>query len=125
MREAVVVDVVRTPSGRGKIGGMLSGIHPIDLLASTLVALLERTGVDPGMVEDVIGGCVTQTGQQGANITLDAMSAGAVAIITKPTVKLKSFLEESAAELIQEVRAAAAARMGKLKPAAAATMRRV
>ncbi len=58
--------------------------------------------------------------EQGANITLDAMSAGAVAIITKPTVKLKSFLEESAAELIQEVRAAAAARMGKLKPAAAA-----
>lgn len=75
MREAVVVDVVRTPSGRGKIGGMLSGIHPIDLLASTLVALLERTGVDPGMVEDVIGGCVTQTGQQGANITRSAVLA--------------------------------------------------
>jgi two-component system chemotaxis response regulator CheB len=58
--------------------------------------------------------------EQGANITLDAMSAGAVAIITKPTVKLKAFLEESAAELIQEVRAAAAARMGKVRTAAAA-----
>lgn len=56
--------------------------------------------------------------EKGATITLDAMSAGAVAIITKPTFGLKTFLEESATELIQEVRAAAAARMGKIKTTA-------
>lgn len=75
MRDAVIVDVVRTPSGKGKAGGMLSGIHPIDLLASTLTGLVERTGIHPGIVEDVIGGCVTQTGQQGANVTRSAVLA--------------------------------------------------
>lgn len=75
MRDAVIVDVVRTPSGKGKAGGMLSGIHPIDLLASTLIGLVKRTGIHPGIVEDVIGGCVTQTGQQGANVTRSAVLA--------------------------------------------------
>lgn len=56
--------------------------------------------------------------EKGATITLDAMAAGAVAIVTKPTVKLKAFLEESADELIQEVRAAAGASMGKVRHAA-------
>ncbi|WP_348786747.1 thiolase family protein [Leifsonia sp. NPDC080035] len=75
--EAVIVDVVRTPSGRGKPGGELSDIHPADLLAGVLEELLHRTGVDPAVVDDVIGGCVTQAGEQAGNITRTAvLSAG-------------------------------------------------
>jgi acetyl-CoA acyltransferase len=65
---AVLVDVVRTASGRGKPGGALSEVHPADLLATTLRALVERTGIDPAVVEDVIAGCVGQVGDQTLNI---------------------------------------------------------
>jgi len=72
-REAVIVDVVRTPIGKRK--GALAGWHPTDLLAFTLQELLQRTGVDPERVDDVIGGCVTQVGEQGCNITRNAWVA--------------------------------------------------
>lgn len=65
-RDVVVVDAVRTPSGRGKAGGALADVHPVDLLAQTLTALLDRTGVDPGTVDDVMVGCVSQVGEQSA-----------------------------------------------------------
>ncbi|WP_025158857.1 thiolase family protein [Leifsonia aquatica] len=75
--EAVIVDVVRTPSGRGKPDGELSDIHPADLLAGVLIELVARTGIDPAVIDDVIGGCVTQSGEQAANITRTAvLSAG-------------------------------------------------
>ena len=75
--EAVIVDVVRTPSGRGKPGGELSDIHPADLLAGVLAELVHRNGLDPALVDDVIGGCVTQSGEQAGNITRTAaLSAG-------------------------------------------------
>ncbi len=66
-RDAVVVDVVRTTFG--KRGGALANWHPVDLLAFALNALIERTSVDPARVDDVIGGCVTQVGEQSTNIT--------------------------------------------------------
>jgi acetyl-CoA acetyltransferase family protein len=66
-RDAVIVDVVRT--AMGKRGGALANWHPVDLLGFTLKALLERTGVDPERIDDVIGGCVTQAGEQSTNIT--------------------------------------------------------
>ena len=72
-REAVIVDTVRTPIGRRK--GALSGWHPADLLGHTLSALLARTGVDPERVDDVVGGCVTQVGEQGCNVTRNAWVA--------------------------------------------------
>jgi len=76
-REAVIVDVVRTPSGRGKPDGELSDIHPADLLAGVLLELVGRTGIDPAVIDDVIGGCVTQSGEQAGNITRTAvLSAG-------------------------------------------------
>ena len=75
--EAVIVDVVRTPSGRGKPDGELSDIHPADLLAGVLLELVGRTGIDPAVIDDVIGGCVTQSGEQAGNITRTAvLSAG-------------------------------------------------
>lgn len=75
--EAVIVDVVRTPSGRGKPGGELSDIHPADLLAGVLAEIVHRNGVDPALVDDVIAGCVTQSGEQAGNIARTALlSAG-------------------------------------------------
>ncbi|MCP2032863.1 acetyl-CoA acyltransferase [Okibacterium sp. HSC-33S16] len=75
MTRAVIVDVVRTASGRGKHGGGLSGMHPVDLLAQTLQQLVERVGLNPALIEDVIAGCVTQAGRQSTNIARNAVLA--------------------------------------------------
>ncbi len=72
-REAVIVDTTRTPIGRRK--GALAHWHPTDLLGHTLRALVERTDVDPGRIDDVVGGCVTQSGEQGCNVTRNAWVA--------------------------------------------------
>jgi acetyl-CoA C-acetyltransferase len=76
MGDAFIVDAVRTPRGRGKPGkGGLSGVHPQELLAQTLEALVARTGIDRGAVEDVVVGCVTQAGEQGASVARNAVLA--------------------------------------------------
>ncbi|MDT3441375.1 MULTISPECIES: thiolase family protein [unclassified Pseudofrankia] len=67
MRDAVIVDAVRTPVGKGKPGGALAGVHPVDLHAHAIRALVERTGIDPGLIDDVIGGTVGQIGEQSSN----------------------------------------------------------
>ncbi|WP_432843205.1 thiolase family protein [Dactylosporangium sp. CA-092794] len=64
--QTVIVDAVRSPMGRGKPGGALSGTHPVELLAGTLRALVERTGIDPADVDDVLIGCVGQNLEQSA-----------------------------------------------------------
>lgn len=69
---AVIVDAVRTPRGKAKVGGGLSAAAPLDLLGSVLRALVARTGVEPGSIDDVVIGCATQTGEQGANIAKTA-----------------------------------------------------
>jgi len=75
MREAVIVEAVRTPAG--KFRGSLSTIEPISLAALVLREVVERAGIDPAAVDDVIMGCVTQTGEQGANVgRLAALYAG-------------------------------------------------
>lgn len=73
--EAVIVDVIRTPVGRGKPGGILSGVHPVDLLAGVLDALVSRNDLDPALIDDVIGGCVSQIGEQSYNVTRNAVLA--------------------------------------------------
>src|ERR1700682_3571420 len=75
MRRAVIVDVVRTPFGRGRAGGALSTVHPVDLYAGVLQALVQRTGVDPNLIEDVITGCVIQVAEQSGNIGRQAVLA--------------------------------------------------
>ncbi|MFI6865753.1 thiolase family protein [Nocardia sp. NPDC050406] len=75
MTSAVIVDAVRTPSGKGKPGGGLSDIAPATLLAGVLESLVERTGLDPALIDDVIGGCVTQSGEQAGNISRIAVLA--------------------------------------------------
>jgi acetyl-CoA acyltransferase len=75
MREAVIVDAIRTPVGKGRPGGALSGWHPVDLLAETLAAVVERTEIDPSTINDVIVGCVSQAGEQAFNIGRNAVLA--------------------------------------------------
>lgn len=66
MKAAVIVEAVRTGTGRGKPGGGLSGVHAVELLRQTLEGLVERADLDPGLVEDVMIGCVSQGGEQAA-----------------------------------------------------------
>ena len=73
MRTCVIVDAVRTPIGRRN--GVLSGWHATDLAAQPLAALVERTGIDPGLVEDVIMGCTMTVGEQAMNIARNAALA--------------------------------------------------
>src|SRR5882672_8517941 len=73
MRDAVIVGAVRTPVGRRK--GGLAGIHPVDLSAHVLRALAGRAGFDPGDVEDVVWGCVSQVGEQSWNVGRNAALA--------------------------------------------------
>ena len=73
MRNAVIVDAVRTPTGRRN--GKLKDWHATDLAAHTLEALVERNNFDSGLVDDVIMGCVSQTGEQGINIGRNALLA--------------------------------------------------
>src|SRR4051794_9050758 len=76
MAEAYIIDAVRTPRGRGKKGkGSLTEIHPQELLAQTLNRLAERTGIDPGEVDDVVAGVVSQVGEQGGNLARNAVLA--------------------------------------------------
>ena len=75
MREAVIVEAVRTPIGRR--AGALSAVHPVDLSAHVLNRILERTGIEPDAVEDVLWGCVTQLGDQSGNVgRFAALAAG-------------------------------------------------
>ena len=78
MAEAYIVDAVRTAGGRK--GGALKDWHPADMAAEVLDALVERTGIDPAAIDDVIMGCVGQAGEQafhiGRNAVLASQAAG-------------------------------------------------
>jgi len=75
MRDAVIVEAVRTPIGKGKTTGGLASVHPVDLFAHSLREIVSRTGIDPALIDDVIGGVVTQIGEQSANPTRRALLA--------------------------------------------------
>ncbi|MEU9975128.1 thiolase family protein [Streptomyces sp. NPDC051014] len=87
MRDAVIVEAVRTPVGKGKPNGSLAHVHPVELLAHTLRTLVERSGVDPALIDDVIGGTVDQVGEQAMNTTRYAvLSAGLPETVPATTV---------------------------------------
>ena len=73
MTTAYIVDAVRTAGGRR--GGRLAGVHPVDLAAKSLDALIERTGVDPAAIDDVVMGCVSQAGEQSMQVGRNAVLA--------------------------------------------------
>src|SRR3954447_26319023 len=75
MAQPVIVEAVRTPIG--KRNGWLSGLHAAELLAAAQVELVKRAGVDPSEIEQIVGGCVTQAGEQASNVTRNAwLNAG-------------------------------------------------
>ncbi|MGJ5895651.1 thiolase family protein [Streptomyces niveiscabiei] len=87
MRDAVIVEAVRTPVGKGRPGGSLSHVHPVDLLAHTLRTLVDRSGIDPALIDDVIGGTVDQVGEQAMNTTrYAALAAGLPESVPATTV---------------------------------------
>jgi acetyl-CoA acyltransferase len=86
----VIIDAIRTPMGRGKPGGALSQVHPVDLLAGVLKKIVERNGIDPGAVDDVIIGCVSQVGEQSATPgRMALLAAGFPAHVPSTTIDRK------------------------------------
>lgn len=75
MRDAVIVEAVRTPVGKGKATGALHPEHPVDLMAHSLREVVQRSGIDPREIDDVIGGVVTAVGDQASNMTRRATLA--------------------------------------------------
>src|SRR5580704_1180825 len=73
MAEAYIVAAARTAGGRKR--GRLSGVHPADLAAQVIDSLIERSGADPALVDDVVMGCVMQVGQQATNVARNAVLA--------------------------------------------------
>ncbi len=73
MRDAVIVEAVRTPVGKRR--GSLAGVHPVDLSAHVLRAMADRSGIDPAVVDDVVWGCVSQVGEQAINVARNAVLA--------------------------------------------------
>ena len=77
MNEAVVVSAVRSPVGRGKSDGSLAHVHPIDVSATVMRAAVERAGIDPAALDDVLWGCALPEGAQGLNVSrLSLLRAG-------------------------------------------------
>ena len=99
MRRAVIVEAVRTPIG--KRSGALAGLHPAELLAAAQIAVVKRAGINPGEVEQIIGGCVTQAGEQGSNVTRNAwLSAGLPFEVAATTVDCQCGSSQQANHLI-------------------------
>ncbi|MGI8944130.1 MAG: acetyl-CoA C-acetyltransferase [Qipengyuania sp.] len=86
MPEAYIVEAVRTAGG--KRGGRLAGVHPVDLLAKSLDAVVTRSGIDPAAVDDVIAGCVTQAGEQAMQVGRNAVLASKVLPQSTPAVTI-------------------------------------
>ncbi|MGW4338738.1 thiolase family protein [Rhodococcus koreensis] len=88
MPEAVLVDIVRSPMGKGKPGGSLSPLHPVELLAQVLSALVSRNDFDPALVDDVLVGCVGQVGEQSGTPGRHAwLSAGLPISVPSTTIE--------------------------------------
>lgn len=82
-RDVVIVDALRTPIGRRN--GGLAGVHPASLLSNVQRSLVERSGIDPEAIEQVVGGCVSQVGEQSFNVTRTAWLAAGLPISTAAT----------------------------------------
>jgi acetyl-CoA C-acetyltransferase len=98
MTDVVIVDAVRTPVGRR--GGGLSSVHPADLLSTVQRELLSRTGIDPAEVGQVVGGCVSQVGEQSFNVTRTAwLAAGLPLSVPATTVDAQCGSSQQATNL--------------------------
>src|SRR3954470_2426967 len=107
----VIVEAVRTPIG--KRGGLLAGLHAAELLGAAQQALLDRAGIDPALVEQLIGGCVTQAGEQSNNVTRTAwLHAGLPETAGATTIDAQCGSAQQATHLIAGLIAADAVEVG-------------
>src|SRR5919112_2442650 len=100
-REVVIVEAARTPIGRGhKEKGYYKDVHPNELLGATYKAVIERAGIDPELVDDVVAGAVNQVGEQSNNIARNAwLQAGLPVTTPAITVDRQCGSAQSAVEL--------------------------
>jgi acetyl-CoA acyltransferase len=99
VENAVIVDAIRSPMARGKSSGELSGVHPVDLLSQVLSALIERSSLDPGTVDDVLVGCVGQNLEQAATPGRQAwLAAGFPVHVPSTTIDRKCGSSQQAVE---------------------------
>ena len=90
MNTPVIVDAIRSPMARAKPDGALAQLHPVDLLSQVLEQLVQRNRIDPGAVDDVITGCVSQAGEQaGTPGRLAWLAAGLPAHVPSTTIDRK------------------------------------
>ena len=102
MPKAVIVEATRTPIG--KRNGWLSGLHPAELLATVQVDVVRRAGVDPGEVDQIVAGCVTQAGEQASNVARNAwLSAGLPYQVAATTVDCQSGSAQQANHLVSSM----------------------
>ena len=99
MPEPVIIEAVRTPIGKRK--GWLAGLHPAELLAVPQLEVVKRAGIEPGMVEQIVGGCVTQAGEQSNNVTRNAwLGAGLPFEVAATTVDSQCGSSQQASHLV-------------------------
>jgi len=111
MPEPVIVEAVRTPIG--KRNGKLAGLHPAELLAAAQTEVIKRAGVDPEEVEQIVGGCVTQAGEQAANVARNAwLSTGLTFKVAATTVDSQCGSSQQANHFVAALIAAGAIDVG-------------
>src|SRR5438552_9267095 len=111
MPEAVIVEAVRTPIGRRN--GWLSGLHPAEILAAVQIEVVKRAGIEASDVEQIVGGCVTQAGEQSSNITRNAwLGAGMPYEVAATTVDCQCGSSQQANHLVAGLIAADAIEVG-------------
>ena len=111
MARAVIVDAVRTPIGRRN--GGLSGLHAAELLAVAQIEVVKRSGVDPSSVEQIVGGCVTQAGEQASNVTRTAwLTAGMPYEVAATTIDCQCGSAQQANHFVNNLIAAGAIDVG-------------
>jgi len=111
MPNAVIIEAVRTPIGKRK--GLLAGVHPATLLGAAQKAVIQRAGVQPEMVEQIVGGCVTQAGEQAANVARNAwLSTGYTYEVAATTIDCQCGSGQQANHFIAGLIAAGAIDVG-------------
>ncbi|MHB1584133.1 MAG: steroid 3-ketoacyl-CoA thiolase [Acidimicrobiales bacterium] len=111
MAQPVIVEAVRTPIG--KRNGWLSGLHAAELLGAAQVELVKRAGIDPSTVEQVVGGCVTQAGEQASNVTRNAwLSQGLPYEVAATTIDCQCGSSQQANHFVHNLVAAGAIDVG-------------
>src|SRR5690242_14063368 len=123
MSEPVILEVVRTPYGKNR-GGAYANTHPAALLAHALQGLVDRAGLEPGRVDDVVAGCNTQAGEQAADIARQAVLLAGWPV-TVPAATLQRFCGSSQEAVHMAARAVAAGDMRYAVGAGVESMSRV